>query len=517
MINFVCLCHVFLQGYMWKLKRNQHKMSLIPQWNRRWFSIERHLLKWYASPQAEKASGVVDLRFVTDIASFESSGGVYSFVLSYPDRNLLLRAQTLGEMEKWMRALQYQADIVRGGDGTGIVTDTNSFCLSPQGKGRAIKGKYRPSTLEANVEAAMNRLQVLESEVSKQAGGVPIRAKSMLEREGSRGSRDSLLRHVDHIRPEDVNLSEVGNSQRSSILDKSNNNRSKRAENVSDALLARESNGNVSSSSQGGMENSLKLLRNSNDPTDSRGYDHGVGNDEEMDNDEFNQEVQRKIAELRRRRKQDSTHNRGEEKTAMTSEQPGQSGFMSRVRDRKHSIDDDLQSIEEINDLPIPRVRMRGSNNQIQGHRSGMAKEYVASSSSSRGSRHNECVEEGTGNDSFNCNPPNYDNDDIYKDGTKGSFSGKVSAQQAKMLKAAATARTASMSRNFSVDGRDDDEFNVTAEDVQEMDLNVRNTSSRIRGSSQRGNDEKNSIRSNGADRMSRDSKDSTPRGGWFA
>ena len=102
---------------MWKLKRNQHRLSLIPQWNRRWFSIERHLLKWYAVPQAEKASGVLDLRFVTDITSFESSGGVYSFVLSYPDRNLLLRAQTLGEMEKWMRALQYQADIVRGGDG----------------------------------------------------------------------------------------------------------------------------------------------------------------------------------------------------------------------------------------------------------------------------------------------------------------------------------------------------------------------------------------------------------------
>ena len=140
---------------------------LVPQWNKRWFSIERHLLKWYASPQADKASGVVDLRFVTDIAAFEAQSGAHSFVLAGPDRNLLLRATSSAEMEKWMRALQYQADIVRGGDGTGVVTDSTSFCLSPQGKGRAIKDKYKPSTLEATLEAAMARLQVLESEVSK--------------------------------------------------------------------------------------------------------------------------------------------------------------------------------------------------------------------------------------------------------------------------------------------------------------------------------------------------------------
>ena len=506
---------------MWKLKRNQHRLSLIPQWNRRWFSIERHLLKWYAVPQAEKASGVLDLRFVTDITSFESSGGVYSFVLSYPDRNLLLRAQTLGEMEKWMRALQYQADIVRGGDGTGIVTDTNSFCLSPQGKGRAIKGKYRPSTLEANVEAAMNRLQVLESEVSKKAGSMPIRAKSMLEKESSRdGSRDGL-RNLDHIRPEDVNLSEVGNSQRSSMFDKSNNgynNRSKLDENVPDTLLARGSVDNVSSSSQGGNGNLLRKVRNGYDHTEERDYDHGAGNDEEMDNEEFNREVQRKIQELRRRRKQqEHTNSRGEEKTAAAS-QP------IRGRDRKHSIEDDLQSIEEINALPIPRVRLRGSNNQIQGHRSGMAKDHVTSSSGARGIRYGDSVEDEAGNDSISCNPPSYDDDNIYKDGTKGSYSGRVSAQQAKVLKAAATSRTANMSRNFSIEGDDLDEFNVAAEDVQEMDLTVRSGSSRIRGSSQRGSDEKSSVRnsSGGADRVSRgDSKDSTPnpsiKGGWFA
>ena len=155
-----------LSGYLWKLKRTP-QMALIPQWHQRWFSIERHLLKWYATPLAEKASGIVDLRFVTDIGAFESGGGVYSFIISYPDRNLLLRAPSQGEMDKWMRALRYQADIVRGGDGTGTITDTNSFCSSPQGKGRGIKDKYRPSTLEATLEATMAQLEILESQVSK--------------------------------------------------------------------------------------------------------------------------------------------------------------------------------------------------------------------------------------------------------------------------------------------------------------------------------------------------------------
>ena len=155
-----------LSGYLWKLKRTK-QMALIPQWHQRWFSIERHLLKWYATPLTEKASGIVDLRFVTDIGAFESGGGVFSFIISYPDRNLLLRAPSQGEMDKWMRALRYQADIVRGGDGTGTITDTNSFCSSPQGKGRGIKDKYRPSTLEATLEATMAQLEILESQVSK--------------------------------------------------------------------------------------------------------------------------------------------------------------------------------------------------------------------------------------------------------------------------------------------------------------------------------------------------------------
>lgn len=90
---------------------------------------------------------------------------MFSFILSYPDRNLLLRAINLSDMTKWIRALEYQADIVRGGCGTSVITDSNTSCCSPQGKGRSVKEKYKPPTLEANLEATMLRLETLEKDI----------------------------------------------------------------------------------------------------------------------------------------------------------------------------------------------------------------------------------------------------------------------------------------------------------------------------------------------------------------
>jgi PH domain len=158
-----------LCGYLWKMKRSHHRMILVPQWNKRWFSIEGRLLKWYAAASSDHSSGMVDLRFITNVAAFEAQG-VYSFILSYPDRNILLRAANSSDMDKWIRALQFQADVARGGCGMTIVTASNTSGSNPQGKGRALKEKYRPPTLEANLEATMVRLQILESSVMKTRG-----------------------------------------------------------------------------------------------------------------------------------------------------------------------------------------------------------------------------------------------------------------------------------------------------------------------------------------------------------
>jgi PH domain len=166
-----------LCGYLWKMKRSHHRMILVPQWNKRWFSIEGRLLKWYAAASSDHSSGMVDLRFITNVAAFEAQG-VYSFILSYPDRNILLRAANSSDMDKWIRALQFQADVARGGCGMTIVTASNTSGSNPQGKGRALKEKYRPPTLEANLEATMVRLQILESSVMKNQGRMTYSGKT---------------------------------------------------------------------------------------------------------------------------------------------------------------------------------------------------------------------------------------------------------------------------------------------------------------------------------------------------
>ncbi len=43
---------------------------------------------------------------------------MYSFSIFSPERNLILRCENKSEMEKWIRILQMQIDLLNGGDGT---------------------------------------------------------------------------------------------------------------------------------------------------------------------------------------------------------------------------------------------------------------------------------------------------------------------------------------------------------------------------------------------------------------
>jgi hypothetical protein len=46
-----------LGGYLWKMKR-KYKVHL-PQWNKRWFSIEGKYLKWYTKESSLEPSGQI--------------------------------------------------------------------------------------------------------------------------------------------------------------------------------------------------------------------------------------------------------------------------------------------------------------------------------------------------------------------------------------------------------------------------------------------------------------------------
>ena len=109
-----------LCGYLWKMKRN--KKLMVPQWNKRFFSIEGKYLRWYKSHTDEHWSGFINLLTVTNIQQFEQQGS-YSFIMNCPDRNLLLRANSSQELSKWVRVLQMQTDNAKGGNGTSIVAN----------------------------------------------------------------------------------------------------------------------------------------------------------------------------------------------------------------------------------------------------------------------------------------------------------------------------------------------------------------------------------------------------------
>lgn len=148
-----------LSGYLLKMKR--HRKLLVPQWNRRWFSIEGKFLKWYETSTSEESSGSIDLKRVSYISRFEMQGA-YSFIIGYPDRNLMIRAETLECMDKWIRALQLQADIARGGNGMNIIT--NSGPSSPSARSRTA-AKKKSSSLEAELDRSLRQLQELERKI----------------------------------------------------------------------------------------------------------------------------------------------------------------------------------------------------------------------------------------------------------------------------------------------------------------------------------------------------------------
>jgi hypothetical protein len=90
-----------LEGWLYKLKRNNIS-SIIPQWNKRYFTIEGMYLKWYKSPTSSNASSFINILEIEKVSNFEHVNGIYSFIIVNPSRNLMLRASSVSELNKWI-------------------------------------------------------------------------------------------------------------------------------------------------------------------------------------------------------------------------------------------------------------------------------------------------------------------------------------------------------------------------------------------------------------------------------
>jgi hypothetical protein len=150
---------IAMDGWLLKLKRGKGGV-IIPSWNRRWFSLEGRYLKWYKSVSDTIPRSFVDLQLVTRVTPFETEGGTYSFIISHPDRNLMLRAENIEDMHQWLRAIRIQVDLLRGGNGTSsmnVVMDRRDITDSPN--------KNRSRSIEVELEKALSALSNLEVEV----------------------------------------------------------------------------------------------------------------------------------------------------------------------------------------------------------------------------------------------------------------------------------------------------------------------------------------------------------------
>ena len=153
---------IIMDGWLLKLKRGKGGI-IIPSWNKRWFSLEGRYLKWYKNVSDTIPRSFIDLQYITRLTPFESEGNTYSFIISHPDRNLMLRADNIDIMNQWLRAIRLQVDLMRGGDGTSIMnvamSRRNDIIDSPVKKGKR--------SIEGDLDRALAALTNLELSVKE--------------------------------------------------------------------------------------------------------------------------------------------------------------------------------------------------------------------------------------------------------------------------------------------------------------------------------------------------------------
>lgn len=146
------------RGYLLKMRRSHNLLA--PQWGKRWFSIEGRFLRWYRLESDLNFSGMIDLRHVRSITKVDINGA-FTFCVTSEDRNLIMRANSLLEMNGWIRALHIRADLARGGSGMNVVSDYNEVPLQMQGIKKS--SKLRSSlTLEQELDRNLRALNDLE-------------------------------------------------------------------------------------------------------------------------------------------------------------------------------------------------------------------------------------------------------------------------------------------------------------------------------------------------------------------
>ena len=175
--------HVVLSGNLWKMKRQPR--NIFQQWNNRYFTIENFCLKWRSGPEKIE-SGSIPLSHISEVRSFESGGkgahryvsnkamhmhshqphgilmiymyvwtSLFSFIVDSKERSLLLRAESESDKIRWIKALEMQIDLSKGGDGDGMIS------------GGMVAVSRHKKKVDTSLETEIDKKMVLLNEVEK--------------------------------------------------------------------------------------------------------------------------------------------------------------------------------------------------------------------------------------------------------------------------------------------------------------------------------------------------------------
>jgi hypothetical protein len=87
---------------------------------------------------------------------------LYSFIIVTENRKMFLRADSASTMDKWIRILQMQTDLVRGGDGTGLVCGNSK----QKNESNSKIDKFQKKNLLAEVCRVSKALDELEQNIA---------------------------------------------------------------------------------------------------------------------------------------------------------------------------------------------------------------------------------------------------------------------------------------------------------------------------------------------------------------
>jgi hypothetical protein len=173
----------------WLLKNNPTQRKFKGTWARHWFSVEDAALWWFKTPDSIDCGGRIAIKDILSVRKFEGGSlGSHSLIVTTQDRTMLLKADTQSDVQRWIRALTLQIDLVNGGTSQGPWRRRLTDSMSSTGE--RTSDELSTSSVPSPVPMpATSRLCNAKEEARRTIGVPPVLCRSFF---GSGGAPDRV-------------------------------------------------------------------------------------------------------------------------------------------------------------------------------------------------------------------------------------------------------------------------------------------------------------------------------------